>query len=184
MTTTSPNSSAHKNLHPIPLDPAGESPRAFPPRGSRNALGRYDGVYVIKTTRSEQVTGDGEVIRDAVTFFGTVTARQVLAAFLFPASPVFPSAHKSEYDMITREKIESVRRKAQVRSAKLRENDSANMLPTAREIDNALRKAIVLFLLEKDIFGPPQIGNDATIARIYRLANQRISQPGPQFENA
>jgi hypothetical protein len=86
--------------------------------------------------------------------------------------------------MITREKLESVRRKAQVRSAKLRENDSANMLPTAREIDNALRKAIVLFLLEKDIFGPPPNRQRRDDRKNLPARDQRTSQPGPQFENA
>jgi hypothetical protein len=152
----------------------------FRPGGSRNALEPCDGVYVIKTTRTEQVTGDGEGFCDAVTFFRTVTASQVFALFLFLAKcRVFLCIPKAEDDMITQEKLESVRGKARVRSAKQRESDSANLLPTTREIDNALRNAVVLFLHEKDIFEPRQIGSENMPAR-----GQGVSQSGPQFEDA
>ena len=78
--------------------------------------------------------------------------------------------------MVTPEKLARDRRLARARMQSQRKRDRAGRLPSTREIDNALRAGLVMYMAKSNLRRPADLKGHATLAPVLHFAIEELQR--------
>ncbi len=78
--------------------------------------------------------------------------------------------------MIPPEKLVDIRKLARARMRNQRKRDRAERLPSTREIDNALRAGLVMFMAKSGLRHPKDVERHATLAPVFHYAIEELAR--------